>query len=112
MSAVHTLLPTISSAVPGVATPTSRPAPGGSEVADIFRTYGEAYRATHRLSGQQLRGDAGDRDVSHGGLGGPHGAVRPCGPRSCGTTRVAIATVPSAKPWPSCAGSRHVAQSF
>jgi hypothetical protein len=25
------------------------------EVADIFRTYGEAYRATHRLSGQQLR---------------------------------------------------------
>ena len=25
------------------------------EVADIFRAYGEAYRATHRLSGQQLR---------------------------------------------------------
>jgi hypothetical protein len=25
------------------------------EVADVFRTYGEAYRATHRLSGQQLR---------------------------------------------------------
>src|SRR5438067_10121745 len=28
---------------------------GAPEVADIFRTYGEAYRATHRLSGQQLR---------------------------------------------------------
>src|SRR6267378_1019058 len=25
------------------------------EVADIFRAYGDAYRATHRLSGQQLR---------------------------------------------------------
>jgi hypothetical protein len=25
------------------------------EVADVFRAYGEAYRATHRLSGQQLR---------------------------------------------------------
>jgi Putative transposase/Transposase zinc-binding domain len=28
---------------------------GAPEVADIFRAYGEAYRATHRLSGQQLR---------------------------------------------------------
>jgi hypothetical protein len=25
------------------------------EVADVFRAYGEAYRTTHRLSGQQLR---------------------------------------------------------
>jgi hypothetical protein len=30
--------------------------PGAApEVADIFRAYGDAYRATHRLSGQQLR---------------------------------------------------------
>jgi hypothetical protein len=28
---------------------------GAPEVADIFRAYGEAYRATHHLSGQQLR---------------------------------------------------------
>jgi len=41
---------------------------------------------------------------SHGGLGGPMAQCDRCGARSCGTTRVAIATVPSATPWPSCAG--------
>ena len=56
MSAVHTLMP--DDLIGGTRCDHADPeASTGAapEVADIFRTYGEAYRATHRLSGQQLR---------------------------------------------------------
>ena len=83
------------------------------EVADVFRTYGEAYRATHRLSGQQLRVMQAIETCRTAALGGhTWRSATGVAPRSCGTTRVAIATVPRAKPWPSCAGWRRVAQSF
>ena len=95
MSAVHTPMPSDllvhgwqdPGAVCGHADPEASPG-AAPEVADIFRAYGDAYRATHRLSGQQLR------------------------VRSCGITRVAIATVPSVKPWPSSAGSTRVSLSW
>jgi hypothetical protein len=56
MSAVHTLLPhdRIGGTRCGHSDPEASTG-GAPEVADIFRTYGEAYRATQRLSGQQLR---------------------------------------------------------
>ena len=40
------------------------------EVAEIFRTYGPAYRATHRLSGQQLRVMRAIEQCRTGALGG------------------------------------------
>jgi len=62
MSAIHTPIPHDRIACHAQASgprcshcapePSTEAAP---EVADSFRTYGEAYRATHRLSGQQLR---------------------------------------------------------
>ena len=62
MSAVHTPMPSDLLAQgwqdPGAVCSHAAPeaSPGAApEVADIFRAYGEAYRATHRLSGQQLR---------------------------------------------------------
>jgi hypothetical protein len=62
MSAIHTPMPHDRIACHAQASGTRcrhcdpEPGPGAApEVADIFRTYGEAYRATHRLSGQQLR---------------------------------------------------------
>ncbi len=62
MSAVHTPMPSDllvhgwqdPGAVCGHAAPEASPG-AAPEVADIFRAYGDAYRATHRLSGQQLR---------------------------------------------------------
>ncbi len=62
MSAVHTPMPSDllirswqdQGAMCGHADPEASPG-AAPEVADIFRAYGEAYRATHRLSGQQLR---------------------------------------------------------
>src|SRR2546425_6180916 len=62
MSAVHTPMPSDllvqgwqdPGAVCSHAAPEASPG-AAPEVADIFRAYGEAYRATHRLSGQQLR---------------------------------------------------------
>jgi len=62
MSAVHTPMPSDllvrgwqdHGAVCGHSDPEASPG-ATPEVADIFRAYGEAYRATHRLSGQQLR---------------------------------------------------------
>src|SRR2546427_4104371 len=62
MSAVHTPMPSDllvrrrqdHGAVCGHADPEASPG-AAPEVADIFRAYGDAYRATHRLSGQQLR---------------------------------------------------------
>ena len=62
MSAVHTPMPSdllvhgwqAPGAVCGHAAPEASPG-AAPEVADIFRAYGDAYRATHRLSGQQLR---------------------------------------------------------
>src|SRR6266571_8035996 len=70
MSAVHTPMPSDllvqgwqdPGAVCGHAAPEASPG-AAPEVADIFRAYGEAYRATHRLSGQQLR--AFSRHVLH-----------------------------------------------
>ena len=62
MSALHTPMPHERIACHAQANGTKcshctpEPCTGATpEVADIFRTYGEAYRATHRLSGQQLR---------------------------------------------------------
>src|SRR6266516_2567757 len=56
MSAVHTLLPHDLLGGTRCGHADLEASTGGApEVADIFRTYGEAYRATHRLSGQQLR---------------------------------------------------------
>ena len=56
MSAVHTLMPHELIGGPRCDHADPEASTGGApEVADIFRTYGEAYRATHRLSGQQLR---------------------------------------------------------
>ena len=62
MSAVHTPMPSDllirswqdQDATCGHVDPEASPG-AAPEVADIFRAYGEAYRATHRLSGQQLR---------------------------------------------------------
>ncbi len=62
MSAVHTPMPSDllirswqdQGATCGHAAPEASPG-AAPEVADIFRAYGDAYRATHRLSGQQLR---------------------------------------------------------
>src|SRR3989441_10919013 len=62
MSAVHTPMPSDllirswqdQDAMCGHGDPEASPG-AAPEVADIFRAYGEAYRATHRLSGQQLR---------------------------------------------------------
>ena len=62
MSAVHTPMPSDllirswqdQGAMCGHAAPEASPG-AAPEVADIFRAYGEAYRATHRLSGQQRR---------------------------------------------------------
>src|SRR5438128_12649048 len=62
MSAVHTPMPSDllvrgwqdHGAVCGHAAPEASTA-AAPEVVDIFRAYGDAYRATHRLSGQQLR---------------------------------------------------------
>jgi len=56
MSAVHTLLPHDLLGGTRCGHADLEASTGGApEVADIFRAYGEAYRATHRLSGQQLR---------------------------------------------------------
>jgi len=59
------------------------------EVADIFRAYGEAYRATHRLSGQQLRVMQAIETCRTSALGGHMAQCDRCGAQvvryhSCG----------------------------
>ena len=49
------------------------------EVADIFRAYGEAYRATHRLSGQQLRVMQSIETCRTAALGGHRARCDHCG---------------------------------
>ena len=118
MSAVHTPMPSDllirswqdQGAMCGHADPEASPG-AAPEVADIFRAYGEAYRTTHRLSGQQLRVMQAIETCRTAALGGHLAQCDRVAPRSCGTTRVAIATVPSAKPWRRCAGWRRVAPS-
>src|SRR5258708_1467695 len=78
MSAVHTPMPSDllvhgwqdPGAVCGHAAPEASTG-GAPEVADIFRTYGEAYRATQRLSGQRLRGIRAIEPGRPAALGGP-----------------------------------------
>jgi Putative transposase/Transposase zinc-binding domain len=59
------------------------------EVADIFRAYGDAYRATHRLSGQQLRVMQAIETCRTAALGGHMAQCDRCGAQvlryhSCG----------------------------
>ena len=59
------------------------------EVADIFRAYGEAYRTTHRLSGQQLRVMQAIETCRTAALGGHMAQCDQCGAQvmryhSCG----------------------------
>ncbi len=90
MSAVHTLMPhdllggtRCDHADPEASTG------GAPEVAEIFRTYGEAYRATHRLSGQQLRVMQAIETCRTAALGGHMAQCDRCGAQvmryhSCG----------------------------
>jgi len=66
------------------------------EVADIFRAYGDASRATHRLSGPQLRGMQAIETCRTSALGGHMAQCDRCGAQvvryhSC-----------SNRPWPKC----------
>src|SRR5256885_727672 len=118
MSAVHTPRPSDllvrgwqdHGAVCGHADPEASPG-AAPEVADIFRAYGEAYRATHRLSGQQLRVMQAIETCHTAALRATWRSATGVAPRLYATTRGAIVTVPRVKPWPSCAGSKHASRS-
>jgi hypothetical protein len=90
MSAVHTLMPhdLIGGTRCDHADPEARTG-AALEVADIFRAYGEAYRATHRLSGQQLRVMQAIETCRTAALGGHMAQCDQCGAQvlryhSCG----------------------------
>ncbi len=96
MSAVHTPMPSDllvqgwqdPGAVCSHAAPEASPG-AAPEVADIFRAYGEAYRATHRLSGQQLRVMQAIETCRTAALGGHMAQCDRCGAQvlryhSCG----------------------------
>jgi Transposase zinc-binding domain len=96
MSAVHTPMPSDllvrrwqdHGAVGGHADPEAS-AGAAPEVADIFRAYGDAYRATHRLSGQQLRVMQAIETCRTAALGGHMAQCDQCGAQvmryhSCG----------------------------
>ncbi len=96
MSAVHTPMPSDllvrrrqdHGAVCGHADPEASPG-AAPEVADIFRAYGDAYRATHRLSGQQLRVMQAIETCRTAALGGHMAQCDQCGAQvmryhSCG----------------------------
>ena len=96
MSAVHTPMPSDlivrgwqdHGAVCGPSDPEASPG-ATPEVADIFRAYGEAYRATHCLSGQQLRVMQAIETCRTSALGGHMAQCDRCGAQvvryhSCG----------------------------
>jgi Transposase zinc-binding domain len=67
------------------------------EVADIFRAYGDAYRATYRLSGQQLRVMQAIETCRTAAFGGHRSRCNHCGAEVARyPTPAAIATVPAA----------------